>query len=86
MSLCAHATAQADVNEISDPAGEGEARQKAFKSFQSKITLDNHITIRDKIIAVGIKSPVTLRGLIDQACTHHLSLVRTWKLPGLMMT
>ncbi len=32
----------------------------------NKITPDNYETIRDKIIAVGITSPGTLQGLIDQ--------------------
>jgi translation initiation factor 4G len=43
-----------------------EKRQKEFKSFLNKITPDNYETIRDKIIAVGITSPGTLQGLIDQ--------------------
>ena len=46
---------------------EEEKRQKDFKSLLNKITLDNYDTIRDKIVAVGIAGPVTLRGLIDQA-------------------
>ena len=35
----------------------------------NKITLDNYETLRDKIVAVGISSAVTLRGLIDQVRT-----------------
>ncbi len=45
---------------------EEEKRQKEFKSFLNKITPDNYETIREKIIAVGIDSPATLQGLIDQ--------------------
>lgn len=50
---------------VSDDPDE-EKRQKEFKSFLNKITPDNYETIRDKIIAVGMQSPATLQGLIDQ--------------------
>ena len=45
---------------------EEEKRQKDFKSFLNKLTLDNYDTIKDKIVAVGIASEATLIGLIDQ--------------------
>ena len=45
---------------------EEEKRQKDFKSFLNKLTLDNYDTIKDKIVAVGIVSEATLIGLIDQ--------------------
>ncbi len=51
---------------------EEEKRQKEFKSFLNKITPDNYETIREKIIAVGIDSPGTLQGLIDQARSPSL--------------
>ena len=45
---------------------EEEKRQKDFKSLLNKLTLDNYATIKDKIVAVGIASVTTLKGLIDQ--------------------
>ncbi len=45
---------------------EEERRQKDFKSLLNKLTLDNYGTIKDKIVAVGIASETTLKGLIDQ--------------------
>lgn len=54
------------LGQLASDNPEEEKRQKDFKSLLNKITLDNYETIRDKIIAVGIASPVTLRGLIDQ--------------------
>ena len=45
---------------------EEEKRQKDFKSLLNKLTLDNYATIKDKIVAVGIASETTLKGLIDQ--------------------
>ncbi|CAL8464440.1 g3975 [Coccomyxa elongata] len=52
---------------------EEEKRQKEFKSFLNKITPDNYETILEKIIAVGIDSPGTLQGLIDQVFDKALS-------------
>jgi translation initiation factor 4G len=45
---------------------EEEKRQKEFKSHLNKITPDNYETIKEKILAIGIKSPTTLTGLISQ--------------------
>jgi hypothetical protein len=58
---------RAQLGALGSEDPEEEKRQKDFKSLLNKITLDNYETIRDKITGVGITSPVTLRGLIDQA-------------------
>ncbi len=63
--------AQIGKTQTDDP--EEERKQKEFKSMLNKITLDNYETLRDKITSVGITSPVTLRGLIDQARAHALN-------------
>lgn len=60
--LCASVQLGALVSE--DPAE--EKRQKDFKSLLNKLTLDNYDTIKDKLVAVGIASETTLKGLIDQ--------------------
>ena len=51
---------------------EEEKRQKEFKSLLNKLTLDNYGTIKDKIVAVGIASVTTLKGLIDQVICHEM--------------
>ena len=54
--------------QVQSNGAEEERKQKEKKSMLDQITLDDYETLRDKIVAVGISSAVTLRGLINQVC------------------
>ena len=49
---------------------EEEAKQKNIKSLLNKITPEKYTVIRDKLLASGIDSPLSLLGLIDQVIFH----------------
>ena len=48
---------------------EEDRKQEELNSILNKITPRNYQTLRDKLVAVGISSAITLRGLVDQAST-----------------
>lgn len=45
---------------------EEEKKQKAFNGLLNKLTPDNFERILEKMFAIGIIAPKTLRGLIDR--------------------
>ena len=47
---------------------EEEKKQKELKSLLNKITPEKYAVIRDKILAVGVNTVLSLKGLIDQVC------------------
>jgi translation initiation factor 4G len=45
---------------------EEEKKQKAFNGLLNKLTPDNFERILEKMFAIGITAPKTLKGLIDR--------------------
>ena len=62
---------------------EEEKKQKAFNGLLNKLTPDNFERILEKMFAIGIIAPKTLRGLIDRVRTCRPPRIECplWSLP-----
>ena len=65
-SLTSCIPAGRQVGQVVSDDPEEEKKQKAFNGLLNKLTPDNFERILEKMFAIGIIAPKTLRGLIDR--------------------